>query len=84
MRETMRRLLSYLLGAFVLLLLAASMFAPAPGARIVLPKKQNDCKVLQEHYQACLSTHANPADCEEITAFWVRCMKNQPGSSTVK
>ena len=80
----MKGLLSYLLAFLVVLLLAASMFAPAPGSRIVEPIKQNDCKVLQEHYQACINTHADVSDCEEITSLWVRCMKNQRTGGTVR
>ena len=80
----MERLLSYLVGSLVVILLAVSMFAPAPGSRIVGPIKQNDCKVLQEHYQACINTHADVSDCEEITSLWVRCMKNQRAAGTVR
>ena len=80
----MKRLLSYLLGFLVILLLAASMLAPAPGSRIVSPDKQNDCKVLQKHYQGCISTHPDVAPCEEITALWVKCMKNQGATGTVR
>ncbi len=80
----MKRVLSYSVGFLVVLLLAASMFAPAPGSRIVQPDKQSDCKVLQKHYTACMSTHADTAPCEEITALWVKCMKNQGVAGTVK
>ena len=80
----MKRRLSYLVGLPVVLLLAASMFAPAPGSRIVQPDKQNDCKVLQKHYQGCISTHEDVAPCEEITALWVKCMKNQAAADVVK
>ena len=80
----MKRLLSYLIGFLVVTLLAVSMFAPAPGSRIVRPDKNNECKVLQEHYEACISTHPNVADCEEITALWVKCMKNQRAAGAVK
>lgn len=82
--KKMKRLLSYLVGFLVLLLLTASIFAPAPGPRIAGPQKQNDCKVLQEHYQACISTHPDVRDCEQITALWVKCMKNQGPVGTGK
>jgi hypothetical protein len=80
----MKRRLSYLLGFLVVLLLGASIFAPAPGSQIVLPEKQNDCKVLQEHYQACISTHPDVTDCEEITTLWIKCMKNQRSAVRAK
>lgn len=80
----MRRPLSYLLAVLVLLFLAASMFAPAPGSRIVSGDKEGACKVLQKQYQVCISTHADVAPCEEITAAWLRCVKNQGAAGVAK
>lgn len=80
----MTRPLSYLIGFLVVFLLAASIFAPAPGSRIVTPDKENDCQALKKHYQSCINTHPDVAPCEEIMALWVRCVKNQEVAGMVK
>lgn len=80
----MKRFLSYLIAFLVAVLLAASILAPAPGSRIVQTERNADCRVLQKQYQICRGTHADVGPCEEITALWVKCIKNQGAAGTLR
>lgn len=62
----MKKRIPYVFGFLLVALLAASMFAPAPGSRVVQADKENACKGLRNAYEACLSHNPDPTHCEHI------------------
>jgi hypothetical protein len=57
---------TYMLAAAGLMLVLASLFAPAPLSRTVQADQRNACPGLRNAYEACSSHNPNPAQCDAI------------------
>ncbi|MDX6612803.1 MAG: hypothetical protein QOD75_1989 [Blastocatellia bacterium] len=78
----MKKRFPYLFGVLLTLLLLASMFAPAPGSRVVRADKENACKGLRNAYEACNSNNPDPSNCEHIRLQLIvhGCLGSSSGS----
>jgi hypothetical protein len=76
---------TYMLVAAGLILVLASLFAPAPFSRTVQADKNNACPGLRNAYEACSAHNPNPSQCdhilEQLNAHGCRSSSHSSGSN---